>query len=209
MLYFFGGLAHGQLHLDGIVQNGACQLLNLLGHGGTEQDGLAVLGQILLYLQDVIAEAHVKHAVRLVQNKEGDFAQIHVAEADVADEPARSGDDDIRPLLHSLLLLFVADAVVSAIYGHTADAVQIVAEALHGLVNLLRQFSRGAHDDTVDGILGESAILKQAQDRQKISRSLSGSGLRNAHHVPSFQDAWDGMFLDWSGFYEVHVVQCV
>ena len=127
----------------------------------------------------------------------------------MADEPAWSGDDDIRSLLHSLLLLFVADAVVSAIYGHTADAVQIVAEALHGLVNLLRQFSSGAHDDTVDGILGESAILKQAQDRQKISRSLSGSGLCNAHHVPSFQDAWDGMFLDWSGFYEVHVVQCV
>ena len=127
----------------------------------------------------------------------------------MADEPAWSGDDDIRSLLHSLLLLFVADAVVSAIYGHTADAVQIVAEALHGLVNLLRQFSSGAHDDTVDGILGESAILKQAQDRQKISRSLSGSGLCNAHHVPSLQDAWDGMFLDWSGFYEVHVVQCV
>ena len=61
---------HRQLLLHGIVHDTLGQLLNLVGHGGTEEYGLSAVGQHLGYLHDVLAEAHVQHAVRFVQDEE-------------------------------------------------------------------------------------------------------------------------------------------
>ena len=70
---------YGQFHFYRIVQNGACQVLNLPGHRGRKHDGLPFFGQILDNLHDVVAEPHVQHTVRLIQYKERHFRQIHVA----------------------------------------------------------------------------------------------------------------------------------
>ena len=68
-----GRLRHGNLHLDRMVENVVRQLLNVIGHGGREHDGLTFRRQITGNLHDVVVEAHVKHAVCLVKDEEGNM----------------------------------------------------------------------------------------------------------------------------------------
>ncbi len=65
-------------------------------------------------------EAHVEHAVGLVENEEANLAQIYIAQRDVGDKATRSSDDDIGTHAEALQLLVVAVAVVAAIYGNAA-----------------------------------------------------------------------------------------
>ena len=56
----------GDLHLFGVFQDRLCQCPYFRRHSGREHDGLAVGGQLLIHLHDVIVEPHVEHTVCLV-----------------------------------------------------------------------------------------------------------------------------------------------
>ena len=70
--------AHGKLHLNRVLQQVLRKFLNVLRHCGREHDRLTVLGETGGYLHDVLGEAHVEHAVSLIQHKEANFRQIDV-----------------------------------------------------------------------------------------------------------------------------------
>ena len=106
----------------------------------------------------------------------------------------------------TLQLLIVAVAVVSTVYSHAAHVLQIIAEALHRLVNLLCELTGRRHDDAVDGILRIATIIQLAQYRQQIGCCLSGSGLGYAEHIMTFQYLWYTFFLYWGACVESHIV---
>ena len=98
----------------------------------------------------------------------------------MADETSGGGNDYVGTHLKTLEFLIVAVAVVAAIYSYAANAVEIIAEALHGLVYLLSQLTCRAHYDTVDSVFWKSAVVKTREDRQQIGSSLSGTCLSYA-----------------------------
>ena len=209
LLDFLCGLAHGELDGDGVLEQRLGQLLYLVGHGGGEHDGLASLGQLRCDGLDVFRESHVEHAVGLVEDEEAHPAQVYVAQRDMGDEASGCGYHHVGSHAQALELLVVAVAVVAAVYSHAAHALQIVAEALHGLVYLLCQLACGRHDDAVDGIGGVASVVDLAQYGQQVGGGLAGAGLCHAEHVVSVQYLRDTLFLYGSASVEAHVVQCV
>ena len=165
--------------------------------------------QQLCNLLYVFREAHVEHAVSLVEHEERHTAEVGVAHAYVADQSARCGDDHVGPQAKALELLVVAVAVVAAIDGHAAHIVKIIAEALHGLVYLLRQLACGAHDDAVDGIFGVAAVVELAQYGQQVSSRFACSCLCHAQEVVALQYLWYALLLNGRAGLEAHVVESV
>ena len=137
LLDLLGRLAYGKLDLYRILEQGLGKFLNFLRHGGREHDGLAGLWQLGSDGIDVFREAHVEHAVGLIENEEAYLAQIYITQGNVGDEATWSSNHDISTHAEALQLLIVAVAVVAAINSHAAHILQVVAEALHGLVYLL------------------------------------------------------------------------
>ena len=125
----------------------------------------------------------------------------------MADETSGRGDDNVGAEAECPLLLFVADAVVAAIDADAGDAVEVVGESLHGLVDLLSQFARGCHDDAVDGIVGEAAVAQLREYGQKVGCRLAGACLGNADEVAAFQEGRDSLFLNGCTLDKVHVVE--
>ena len=209
LLDFLGRLAHGELDFHWVLEQGLRQLLYLLRHGGREHDGLASLRQLGGDGLDVLGETHVEHAVGLVEDEEAHLAQVYVAQRDVRDESAWGGYHHVGSHAQALELLVVAVAVVATVYSHAAHALQIIAEALHGLVYLLCQLAGRRHDDAVDGVVGIAAVVELAQHRQQVGGSLAGTGLGYAEHVTALQYLWYTFFLYGGASLESHVIQCV
>ena len=209
LLDFLSRFAHSDANFHRVVQDGACQFADVLRHGGAEHDGLSVSTQIRSNLDDIIVESHVEHTVGFVQDEEGCLCQVDMSTLQMADKSARSGNDDVGTRLQSTSFLFKADAVVATIYSHTTHAVQIVAEALYLLVNLLRQLAGWSHDDAVDGILGIKSRTQLVEHRQEVCRRFSCAGLSHTDDVAACQNGRNGFFLNRRTFFEVHGIQCV
>ena len=63
-------------------------------------------------LADVVDEAHVEHAVGLVQHQDLDLAQVDGLLLHVVEQPARGGDDDVDAAAQRIDLRLHADAAV-------------------------------------------------------------------------------------------------
>ena len=209
LLYLLRGLAHGQFDDFRVLEQSLGQVLYLVGHGGGKHDSLAGGGYLLGYGHDVLGEAHVEHAVGLVEHEEAHLAKIHVAQADVGDKAAGGGYHHVGSHAQALQLLIVAIAVIAAVDGHTTHAWQVIAEALHGLVYLLRQFAGGRHNHAIDGILRISPVGQLAEDGQQVGRGLSGASLCHAQHVVSIKDFGYTSLLHGCASVEAHVVKRV
>ena len=129
------------------------------------------------------------------------------AEVRVCGSNPLSTQDDVCAALHGPLLLLVADAVVAAIDSHAADVVQVVGEALHGAVYLLREFAGWRHDDAVDGILGIIIVIKHGKDGQQIGGGLSRTCLSHSKHIVAIENLRDTTFLNRRHLFEAHIVE--
>ena len=83
----------------GLGQQAGGQLFHLGRHGGGEKQRLAYLGQVRDHLFDVVDEAHVQHAVGLVQHENFQFVQLDKALSDQVVQPSRRGYKDIHAAL--------------------------------------------------------------------------------------------------------------
>ncbi len=63
---------HVDLHGVRVVENAVRQFANLRGHGSREEERLALSRQLLENAADIGQEAHVAHAVGLVQHEHFD-----------------------------------------------------------------------------------------------------------------------------------------
>jgi hypothetical protein len=183
--------------LDGerIVQQAVGQRADLLGERRREQQVLAPRRQHREHAPDVADEAHVEHAVRLVEHEVPDLGQVHDALVDVVEQAAGRGDDDVHALAQRVDLRPRADAAED----QQGALAQVAAEVLERLAHLGSEFSgrhqhqqaRGARTARVRLLLGEAL-----QQWQREGRGLAGAGLGGREQVASVVHGRNGALLD-------------
>ena len=202
------GLRNGDVDLRGIAQDGLGQLADLRGQRGREHDRLPLPGHVRDDLHDVLRETHVQHAVSLVENEVFDVRKVHAAVLQMGDHAARSGDHHVGTAQHAFLLDVPALAVAAAVDDRRRDR-GIVGKTLELLVDLLRQLARGHDDQRFHHIVGIPFQQQFVQQRQRIGRSLSRSGLGAADNVAAIQNHRNRMLLHGSHLVEVHIFETV
>ena len=82
-----------------------CHVLDELGNGGRENHGPAVLmRKAFLYLNNIVLEAHVKHAVAFVQHEVLHLREVQVVGMHHVDEAARRAHQQLWPLGTDLVI---------------------------------------------------------------------------------------------------------
>ncbi len=84
--------------LDGVALVGAAQLAETRRESRREEHGLALRGDRVEQHAHLLLEAHVEHAVRLVEHEVMDTRKIKAPPLEVIDRAARRRDDDVDPL---------------------------------------------------------------------------------------------------------------
>ncbi len=190
-------------HLDELrrLEHGVGQLLDLVREGGREQQALARGRQQLQDALDVGDEAHVEHAVGLVEDEELDEVEAHGLLFDVVEQPARRGDDDLAAFLQFGDLRPHVHAAVDADRAQR----EVLAVGLDRFLDLHRQFACRREDQRAHRVAGRrggavGVAGQLVQQRQGEARRLAGAGLRAAHDVVAGQDDGNGLGLDRGGF---------
>jgi len=180
------------IHADRLVQRVGCDTHDLGGHRGREQQVLAAGGKEIHDPLHVRPEAHVEHAVSLVEHEHLDAGQIAVALVAQVEQATRGGDKDVDSSAKRLGLRLIADATVDH-----SDLVLREARRLLGDAFDLSGELTGGGDDEGDRL----AVARRdaLQGRQHEGRRLAGAGLRAADDVASGNDGRDGLFLDGRG----------
>ena len=70
------GAGDGNLDLHRIMEQGDGQFADLRRHRGREHHTLAILRKFIDDLHDIVDEAHVEHAVSLVEHEEGTAGEV-------------------------------------------------------------------------------------------------------------------------------------
>ena len=131
------------LHADDlrVMEEGFRQLLNGLGHGSREQQGLTGAGRGGHDEVDVFDKAHVQHFVGFVEDDRRNMAQADGAALHVVDEAARRGDDDLRRFAQAAQLPFHILTAVNRQgldVGELGQVVELFGD-LHGQLARRRQ----------------------------------------------------------------------
>mmetsp|Transcript_145911 Transcript_145911/g.467706 ORF Transcript_145911/g.467706 Transcript_145911/m.467706 type:complete len:467 (+) Transcript_145911:92-1492(+) len=194
---------------DVVVHEGLRQFLNLLRESRREHESHPTVNRrrhvpLQHDLIDLRHEAHVEHAVRLVQDQEAHGRHGQDLAVDEVDEPPRRRRHDVRAHGELEELRLGVDAAVDL---GTSDRrlegelprleVDLGAElACRGEDDRLRR-SRHAdlHAHGARGLRGVDAT----EDRQQEGTRLARARLRAAHGIPPRQRHWDGMPLDRCG----------
>ena len=147
---------------------------------------------------DVVNEAHVEHAIGLVEHETFDISEPERVASDQIEETARRGDQHVNAAKQGANL---------AAYWHTAyrqrrpDA-QMSAIGAKAVEDLAREFAgRAEHQHPATLAQCRSLLRGEAmQDRQRECRGLAGSGLGDPDHVVARHDRRYGLDLDrsWS-----------
>ena len=168
-------------HCEGIGEEGVCKRLDLIAEGGGKQKRLALNGQKLQNLADVVDKAHVKHAVGFIKHKKPDVFKRHVFLPEVVEKSPRRGDQKIDALDKRRRL---------RLNVHTPEnecRLQIRTGRIGTdvFVNLSGKLAgRGKHQ----GSYGLRCPFFRArehlrQNRQRKGGSLAGAGLSGREHV--------------------------
>ena len=144
---------------------------------------------------DVRQEAHVEHAVRLVEDQELDPRQLRVRLAEVIEQAARRGNDHVDAGAEGVLLRPHADAAVD----RGAAERRVHGQRVEVLENLRGQLARrGQHQRPGRA---PRAFDQPVEDRQQERCGLAAAGLGAGQHVAARQAGRNGVSLDrgWTG----------
>ena len=187
-------------HFDAnrVAQQALRQLLDLRRHGRREQRRLARRMRRLGEAADVVDEAHVEHAVGLVEHQPRRLGQDHVLLADQVGEPARRGDQHVDARRDLADLAEARDAAEHQ-RGRDMRALGQHAERfvdLHGELAGRNQHQRARRLGAALGAERDDL----GQDRQREGRGLAGAGLGDAQNVAAGELRRNGLDLDRLGF---------
>ena len=192
-----GAALRRDLDLLGVLQDLRRELGDVARHGGGEQQRLALLGDPADDATDVPDEAHVEHAVGLVDDEERHMRQLHVAALDQVEQAARRGDQDVDAARQGLDLAAIAQA--------TDDSAEAQAQATPVGVEAARDLDReltGRRQHEGARVLGLRALAEAGevlQHGQREGCGLAGAGLGDAQHVATLQQRRNGARLDGRG----------
>ena len=172
------------------------ELLDVAREGGGEKKGLAILlGKIPNDPADVGEEAHVEHAVGLVENEELEARKIGAALVHEVHQASGGGDDQLHALAQGL---FLGTFPHPAVDGRHAQR-KMLGVGLDVVVNLDDQLA-GRRNDQGPGLAVAGPILSEAledgQHREGKGRRLARPGLRDTGQVLALENKGDGFGLD-------------
>ena len=179
-------------HPDRGAEERVDQIGDLRRHGGREEHGLLPGGQPLQDLLHVVDEAHVQHAVGLVQHEDLQLLQMDEPLVVEVHQPAGGGHQDVHPPVEGLHL---------GVLAHTAedDSVaqgQMAAIGLEAVTDLDGQFPGGGEDQGADGAALHRGGTEPLKDGGGKGAGLACAGLGTAQHVTPFQGRGDGLLLN-------------
>ncbi len=193
------GRRHGRsdVHLLRLHQDRSSEPPDLGREGGREEEVLATRGEQTDDAADVVDEAHVQHAVRLVQHQHLDRTEIQRARARVVQQPTRRGDEDLHARAQGAFLGRQRHAAVDDRRAQR-DVLAVDPEAL---LHLYGELTRGDHDQGADGMpgRGEAGVRMRLEpfEHGKCERGgLARPGLGPSEEVATRQDQRDGLGLD-------------
>ena len=133
---------------------------------------------------DVGHEAHVQHAVRLVEHEDLDLAEVGGPLADEVEQPAGRGDEDLDAGPQLLDLGIERDAAVD----HGRAQRHVPAVGLDALGDLHGELARRRQDEAADRVPGRRErrvrVRPEAvEDRQGERGRLAGAGLCGGEDV--------------------------
>ncbi len=140
-------------------------------------------------------EAHVQHAVGLVQHKDLQLTDVDEALVVEIFQSAGSCNQNIAAGLQGFHLWVLPHAAKN---DRTFEG-EICPVSLHALLNLDGQFTGGGEDQSADGRAGFALRRKALKNGGRKGAGFTGSGARAPQHVPSRQRSGDGLFLDRRG----------
>jgi hypothetical protein len=131
-------------HLDGhrVLHERARQLADLVGEGGGEEQVLPLRRQQREDAADVVDEAHVEHAVGLVEDEDLDLAQVDRLLLHVVEQAPGRGDEDVDAAAQGIDLRLHADAAVHE-GGFQGNELPVRADVL---LHLRRELARRGDD---------------------------------------------------------------
>jgi hypothetical protein len=149
-------------------------------------------GQLLADELDVGDEAHVEHAVGLVDHQQVAAGEQDLAALEQVHQPARGGDQHVDALVERLDLVA---------HLHAADQqrhleVVVGAVLLEVLGHLHRQLARRLEDQRARHARAAAAVAEDVDHRQHEARGLAGAGLRDRDQVLHHLDLRDRLRLD-------------
>ncbi len=182
---------------------------HLFRHRRRKQHGLAV-GRGGHHLGDaahVGPEAHVHHAVRLVEHKHFHVGEVAHIAPHVVQQPSGRGDDDVDAGFEGALLGLHGNAAVD----RDARDGRVIREALNLVVNLRGKFARGREDQRANGVVRIRVARGHQldQDGEKIRGRLARAGFRAADDASACQGVRQHRALNRRGLHEAALRQCV
>jgi hypothetical protein len=162
-------------------------------HRRAEELGLAILRHVAEDAADIGQKAHVEHAVGFVQHEVLDAVQTRRARAQMVEQAARSGDDEVDPRAQRLLLGPHSDAADDD-RGAERRAVREAADFVEDLRRKLTR--RSEHEGPGSAALAGEQVV---EDGQQERGGLAAAGGRAAEHVAAFEGGDDRMLLDGRG----------
>ena len=141
---------------------------------------------------DVGDEAHVEHAVGLVDDEDLDAVEQQLAALAVVEQAAGRRDQHVGAALQLLVLL---------VERHAADEqrdVELVVLAVldEVFLDLRGEFARRLEDQRARHAGAGAALFEPGDHRQHEGGGLAGAGLGDAEHVLALQGVRDGARLD-------------
>ena len=177
----------------GILEELADEAGDLRRHRRREEQGLAPRRQQLADLLDVRDEAHVEHAVGLVDDEDLHAHQHDAPALEMIEQAPGRGDQDVDAAVELLDLV---------VHRHAADEqreVELVIDAvfLEALRHLGGKFARRRQDEGARHAGSSASRLQPAYHRQHEGSGFTGSRLRDAEHIAARHGDGNGGGLDW------------
>ena len=188
------GRGGGRCHLDSlrVLQETVRELLDLRRHGRREEQGLAGERDELRDSLDIGDEAHVEHAVGLVDHEDFDAGHEKLAALAVVEQATGGADQHIGATLQLAVLFIEGDAADEE--GNVE--LVILAVLLEVLGNLGGEFARRLEDERARHSRTGATLLQKGQHRQDEGGRLARPRLGDAADVTALQRRRNGALLD-------------
>jgi hypothetical protein len=139
-------------------------------------------------------EAHVEHAVGLVEHEDRDLVKSHMALVEEVEQASWRGDENIDASLERLHLMMLVDAAEN----HRGGERQLPPVGREALADLARELARRREDQRPRRSRRPLRMLEREamQDGKSEGGGLAGPRLGDAEQVPSLGEERDRLRLD-------------
>ncbi len=177
----------------GVLEREAGDGLDLGRHGGGKEKRLPVGRAHADDLFDVVDEAHVEHAVHLVEDEDLEVVEAERALLEEVHQAADGGDHDVGAGAHVGALFAVADAAVE----EGAAGVGELAKLGEGLVHLGGELAGGLEHEHAGA--GGLVRAEHVEDGQGEGGGFARARLGGGDEIAPGEHGRDGLLLDGRG----------